>query len=176
MIRYGVSFNLVLAWWRWRQGELLQIPKKEVVPIVHFAPLPTQRGGNWARDLASDSGNGGVNLRRGGGGGARLRLWGRRWDRLQSWRSLNELDINYVNSFTYSATYSAFFHIDFSIIRNSRPVNSAYFSCRVLFLSSCAALVFTKYRPFKISLILCSLSNIPHPSLSRKVSSLSTCG
>jgi hypothetical protein len=38
--RYGVSFKLVLARWRWRQGELLHIPKKEVVPIVHFAPLP----------------------------------------------------------------------------------------------------------------------------------------
>jgi hypothetical protein len=66
-------------------------------PYRPFRPSSvTQRGGNWARDLAGDSGNGGVNLRRGGGGGARLRLWGRRWDRLQSWRSLNELDINYV--------------------------------------------------------------------------------
>ncbi len=28
-----------LARWRWRQGELLQLPKKEVVRfIVHFAP------------------------------------------------------------------------------------------------------------------------------------------
>ncbi len=29
----------VLARWRWQQGELLQLPKKEVVRfIVHFAP------------------------------------------------------------------------------------------------------------------------------------------
>ncbi len=39
----------------------------------------TQSGGNWARDLAGDNGDGGVKLRRGGGGGARLRLRGRRW-------------------------------------------------------------------------------------------------
>ncbi len=26
-----------LRWW-WQQGELSQLPKKEVVPVIHFAP------------------------------------------------------------------------------------------------------------------------------------------
>jgi hypothetical protein len=69
-------------------------------PYRPFRPSTvTQSGGNWARDSAGDSGNGGVNLRR--GSGARLRLWGRRWDQLRSWCPLNELDINNVFSFIY---------------------------------------------------------------------------
>jgi hypothetical protein len=31
-------FKFVLVRWRWRQGELSQLPKKEVVTIAHFAP------------------------------------------------------------------------------------------------------------------------------------------
>ncbi len=77
-------------------------------PYCPFRPSTiTQSGGNWARDSAGNSGDGGANLRRGGGGGAHLRLWGRCWDRLRSWRSLNELDINHVISFIYSCSYSA---------------------------------------------------------------------
>ncbi len=58
----------------------------------------TEEGGSPFRPFrpsTGDSSDGGVKLR-GGGGGARLRLWGRRWDRLRSWCSLNEQDINYV--------------------------------------------------------------------------------
>ncbi len=40
----------VLAQWRWRQGELLQLPKKEVVrSIVHFAPCRSLK--RWKLDI-----------------------------------------------------------------------------------------------------------------------------
>ncbi len=40
----------VLARWRWRQGELLQLPKKEVVRIiVHFAPCRSLK--QWKLDI-----------------------------------------------------------------------------------------------------------------------------
>ncbi len=78
-----------------------------------------------------------------------------------------------------------FSHIGSRWICNSRPVNSAYFSnvtvCRFY---PPALLSFFYVRPF-ISLILWKIMNCPfkislilpcpHPSLSRKVSSLSTC-
>ncbi len=39
-------------------------------PYRPFRPfIVTQSSGNWARDPAGDSGDGGVKLRRGGGGG-----------------------------------------------------------------------------------------------------------
>jgi hypothetical protein len=51
-------------------------------PYRPFRPfIVTQSGRNWARDLAGDSGDGGVKLQRGGGSGARLWLWGRLWER-----------------------------------------------------------------------------------------------
>jgi hypothetical protein len=28
--------NLFLVWWQWRQGELLQLPKKEVIAVTNF--------------------------------------------------------------------------------------------------------------------------------------------
>jgi hypothetical protein len=60
-------------------------------PYHTFRPFTViQSGGNWARDPAGDSGYGGFKLQRGGGGGARLRLWGRLWEQLRGWCSLNE--------------------------------------------------------------------------------------
>ncbi len=64
----------------------------------------TQSGGNWARDLAGDSGDGGVILRRGGGGGAHLRC-GVAAGICCGAVPLNELDLNFVSLFSYSAFF-----------------------------------------------------------------------
>jgi hypothetical protein len=53
-------------------------------------------GGNWTCDPAGDSGDGGVQLRRGDGSGARLRLCGCLQDRAWGQCSLKSWSLNYV--------------------------------------------------------------------------------
>jgi hypothetical protein len=68
-------------------------------PYRPFRPSTvTQSGGNWARDLAGDSGYGGIILRWGGGGGAHLRC-GVAAGICCGAVPLNELELNYVFSF-----------------------------------------------------------------------------
>jgi hypothetical protein len=39
LICLGMNFfKFVPARWRWKQGKLSQLPKKVIVPIIHFAP------------------------------------------------------------------------------------------------------------------------------------------